>query len=243
MFAKSFAYVAIALGLSSIVATTHAAIVITGTRVIYPSDQKTVAVQVKNEGAFPALMQTWVDNGDANLTPDEINVPFVITPPVSRLDSQVGQAIHISYMNGELPQDRESVFWLNVLDIPAKPKSATEDQASGAILQIAVRSRIKMFYRPAHLKDDAIHAAEKLKWRLNAQQLHVENPTPYYVNISSLNIKPQTGEEKSIMSEGLMLAPFEQKNVSIGNDKFKKFNVLSINDYGGLNNIEVDLNP
>lgn len=41
-------------------------------------------------------------------------------------------------MAGDLPVDRESVFWLNVKEIPKK--SAEEN-----VLQIAVRSRIKLF--------------------------------------------------------------------------------------------------
>ena len=116
MFVKSFSYTT-ALGLmlgASI--SVNAAIIINGTRVIFPSDQKNITVQVKNEGSAPALMQTWIDNGDADVIPDESDVPFVVMPPVSRVDPMSGQTIHISNINADLPQDRESVYWLNVLD-------------------------------------------------------------------------------------------------------------------------------
>ena len=39
-------------------------VVITGTRVIYPSNQKTVSVQLTNVGTKPSLVQAWIDNGD-----------------------------------------------------------------------------------------------------------------------------------------------------------------------------------
>ncbi|PJI52023.1 molecular chaperone EcpD, partial [Methylobacterium radiotolerans] len=48
-----------------------------------------------------------------------------------------------------MPQDKESVFWLNVLEIPPK------DKANQNLLQMAFRSRIKLFYRPAGLKGKA----------------------------------------------------------------------------------------
>ncbi|TCM66601.1 P pilus assembly chaperone PapD [Acinetobacter calcoaceticus] len=242
MFVKSLSKVAVLLCLSSFTTTLYAGIVITGTRVIYPAEQKTVTVQVKNDGAYPALMQTWIDDGDANLAPDEINVPFVITPPISRLDASVGQTINISMIEDKLPKDRESIFWLNVLDIPARPQDNDSRKLSNNMLQIAVRSRIKMFYRPTGLKDQAKDAAKLLQWTQNNQNISVKNPSPYYISVSSLLIPQPGAEDKMVLKEGIMLAPFESKNVEIKEAPFKSFTVQSINDYGGLDRIEVSLN-
>ncbi len=49
-----------------------------------------------------------------------------------------------------LPKDRESVFWFNVLEVPPKPDAATV--ANQSLLQLAFRTRIKLFYRPEALK-------------------------------------------------------------------------------------------
>ncbi|EJD8406268.1 fimbria/pilus periplasmic chaperone, partial [Escherichia coli] len=43
-----------------------AEIVISGTRVIYKSDQKSVNVRLENKGNNPLLVQSWLDTGDDN---------------------------------------------------------------------------------------------------------------------------------------------------------------------------------
>jgi P pilus assembly chaperone PapD len=49
---------------------------------------------------------------------------------------------------GSLPEDRESVFWLNVKSIPATDDSVPHNN----VLQVVVKSRLKLFYRPAGLE-------------------------------------------------------------------------------------------
>lgn len=53
-------------------------IVINGTRVLYPENNKEVIVQLINTGDAPALVQSSIDDGDINSTPETANVPFVI---------------------------------------------------------------------------------------------------------------------------------------------------------------------
>ncbi|EPF70108.1 fimbrial biogenesis chaperone [Acinetobacter rudis] len=242
MFAKSMGYsgiLAILLG-SSIM--THAAIVISGTRVIYPSDEKVVTVQVKNEGSTPAMMQAWIDDGNADITPDQSEVPFVLTPPVSRVDANTGQSIQISLIDDQLPKDRESVFWLNILDIPAKPKPSELEKAKDqSLLQIAIRSRIKLFYRPAQLADKALYAPTYLSWKKTGNEVEIHNPTAYFVNISSLKTVSSTQQSTELAPEGVMIAPFQQHNISLTDRSVKSLEMESINDYGGLNQHKIDL--
>ena len=56
-------------------------IVINGTRVLYPENNKEVIVQLMNTGDAPALVQSWIDDGDINSTPETANVPFLLSPP------------------------------------------------------------------------------------------------------------------------------------------------------------------
>ena len=72
-------------------------IVISGTRVIYKSDQKSVNVRLENKGNNPLLVQSWLDTGDDNAEPGSITVPFTATPPVSRIDAKRGQTIKLMY--------------------------------------------------------------------------------------------------------------------------------------------------
>ncbi len=54
----------------------QANVVVNGTRVIYPANNKDVIVQLLNNGADPSLVQAWIDDGDINSTPETANVPF-----------------------------------------------------------------------------------------------------------------------------------------------------------------------
>ncbi|MGO4314064.1 molecular chaperone, partial [Pseudomonas sp. KB_15] len=72
--------IAATVGLVSIPA--QAAIVITGTRVIYPEKSRQVSVRLNNVEDTPVLVQAWIDDGDTSVPVEKLDVPFIITPPV-----------------------------------------------------------------------------------------------------------------------------------------------------------------
>lgn len=55
-------------------------IVISGTRIIYPQSVKDVVISLENRGQRPLLVQTWLDDGRDTTNPQELKLPFVITP-------------------------------------------------------------------------------------------------------------------------------------------------------------------
>lgn len=170
---------------SAVVApATQAEIVIHGTRVIYPSDAREVTLQVSNNGSKPALVQAWLDEGDSKSTPDQSKVPFMIAPPISRVEATKSQTLRITALPtaSQLNQKQETVLWLNVLDIPPRPTSKGENATPDNFLQLAIRSRIKFFYRPASIKEDANLAADKLQWVKSGQNLKVKSDTFSYHN-------------------------------------------------------------
>ncbi|MGV8267786.1 fimbrial biogenesis chaperone, partial [Pseudomonas aeruginosa] len=103
--------------------------------------------------------QTW---GGADNGADTREVPFAITPALWRLGGNMQQTLRILFQGEGLPSDRESVFGLNVQEIP-------QNSASAHTLQIALRRRIKVFYRPDHLSGTSAEAPGKLIWRLVRQ--------------------------------------------------------------------------
>ncbi|MDN8368415.1 fimbria/pilus periplasmic chaperone, partial [Acinetobacter baumannii] len=167
--------------LQALIATTgHAEIVLHGTRVIYPSDAREVNLQLSNNGTAPSLVQAWIDDGNAKSTPDEANVPFIITPPISRVEPSKGQTLRITALPNasQLNQNKESVFWLNVLDIPPRPegkKQENNEVLTNNFLQLAIRSRIKFFYRPVSLKENINTLSEKIQWVKNGENLLITN--------------------------------------------------------------------
>lgn len=206
----------------------QANIIILGTRVIYPADQASVNVQLTNNSPRPALMQAWLDMGDASIAANKIKVPFVITPPVSRIEPNARQTIRIAYTGEPLPQDRESIFYLNIMDIPPKPK--TEETQN--YLQFAIRSRIKLFYRPQGLKITPQQAYTQITWTKTSNNgkavLRATNPTPYYITFTKL-VAGSTSVEAG------MVAPFSSYDfVMQGRISGNQVNWSTINDYGGI---------
>ncbi|AJK14696.1 molecular chaperone [Yersinia pseudotuberculosis] len=181
--------------LSSLVlsATVQAGVAIGLTRVIVTGADKSGSVQILNDGLHPALLQLWVDNNIAEMDKpiEQINVPFVVDSPVFRLNAKTNKSIRIYYTGGanQLPSDRESMFWLNVLEVPPK---ASANQSSQNAVQIAFRSRIKLFYRPAGIPISSEGVATKLSFTLvpkgEGRVLRVANPTPFNVTFQTLAI-------------------------------------------------------
>jgi chaperone protein EcpD len=219
-------------------------VVITGTRVIYPADKKEVTVKLNNNGAKPVLVQSWIDEGDAASTPSNSSAPFVISPPVSRVDAAKGQSLRLMFTGAPLASDKESVFWLNVLEIPVK---ATGEQN---MLQMAFRSRIKVFYRPADLPGTPTAAIEALQWKVVAQKngtygLQAYNPTAFYVSQSDLAL---VNGGQRVPSEAGMVAPGETHTFALPGLKSMpgpgaNVEYSAINDYGALVPTRVPVKP
>ncbi len=60
----------------------RAGVVVGGTRLIYDGGKKESALNISNPDAMPYLIQSWVDAQEG----DSAKAPFIITPPLFRLD-------------------------------------------------------------------------------------------------------------------------------------------------------------
>lgn len=206
----------------------HAEVILHGTRIIFLSNSKEATLQVSNEGTQPSLIQSWLDNGNPNSTPDEIQLPFVITPPIARIDPQKSQTLRILALpnSNQLNQQQESLFWLNVLDIPPKPKTTAENSN---FLQLAIRSRIKFIYRPSSIKDNVNDAPKKLSWSHEGNKISIKNPTPFYITITSIFSKEN--KKLDLAPKGVLVSPYSE--YSVDNPKqLSQLRFVSINDYG-----------
>lgn len=215
-----------------------ASVIVNGTRVVFPAAQGETTVRLTNNNDHPSLVEAWIDAGDFNSTPDTAHTPFLITPPLFRMDANKDQSLRILYVQGAkpLPTDRESVFWLNVLEVPPKP---TGPQFAGKnYLQFAIRSRIKLFYRPAKLPGDVLKAPDQLTFKTAASGRNVtlvaHNPTPYYITISSISLG---ADKASIQGADGMVAPFGDLRLPLkGRAQAPaagtSITFVTINDYG-----------
>jgi len=213
----------------------QASVVIGGTRIVYNAKERETSVRMSNEGDKPALKQVWIDRGDPKTRPANADAPFTATPPVARIEPHKGQTTRLFFTGEALPQDKETVFWLNVVEVPPAPDPATDPNT----LQLAIRSSIKLFYRPAGLPGAPEQAPARLTWRLRAgtqPSIEVTNPTPYYVSFSTLELA--SGAKSAKLDDGVMVAPGETRRLGLKGDidadapATVKYHAIS--DYGGM---------
>lgn len=213
IFVRTLGVALAAFGLA--IGSAHASVVITGTRVVFDAAQGEATVRLMNQNTRPALVEAWIDAGDLHSTPDSVHTPFLITPPLFRMNAGQDQSLRILYIQGQhpLPTDRESIFWLNVLEIPPKP---TGEAAHHNTLQFAIRSRIKLFYRPDKLSVSRTKAPGMLTWKLvqtgNGVALKAHNPTPYYLTFSKVTLT--VGDQQDEAKTG-MVAPFGDLDLAV----------------------------
>lgn len=215
----------------------HAGIQVGGTRVVFDAkvDVRDASVAVRNKGETPYVIQIFVDDGNGNTR----RMPFAVTPPLFRLDGGKEQRVSVRYVKrgAGLPQDVESVYWLNVKEIPPTEKRNADINT----LKIAVLTRIKLFYRPASLAGSAADAPSRLKWSVvpnpigQGVALKVSNPSAYHVTFSTIEI--QAAQNASVNADmvnpkGELIVPIPPKAVSqVGP---VKFSYTTINDYGAV---------
>lgn len=166
-----------ALLVSSTIA--QAGVIVGGTRLIYDGSKKESSLSVTNPDKVPYLVQSWVDT----TTGSAEKAPFMVTPPLFRLDAGQQNVLRVVRAGGNLPGDRESMYWMNIKAIPAA--DITRNQNT---LQIAVKNRIKLIFRPTGLKGVPEDVADKLTWQRSGDSLQVTNPTPFYMNFMQISV-------------------------------------------------------
>ncbi|AVO57757.1 fimbrial biogenesis chaperone [Pseudomonas chlororaphis] len=228
----------------------QASVVIQGTRLVYPSDAREVTIKMSNTGASAALAQSWIDDGDSTKGPEEMKVPFLVSPAVIRLDPDSSASLRVSFTGEKLAEDRESLFWLNVLETP--PRKEVDEN----VLQFTFRTRIKVFFRPKNLKSDVDLVANKLDWQFkqasypdekgNAENrlgVQASNPTAYYVSFGKIEVALD-GRRVTVKDE--MIAPFSSGFFPLPEwapQTYRKASVHYevINDFGGRRVLEKPL--
>ncbi|HGL4620256.1 TPA: fimbria/pilus periplasmic chaperone [Citrobacter koseri] len=209
--------------------TAYAAISLDRTRVIYNGTEKSVSMNISNENKqLPYLAQGWIETEKG----EKITSPLTVLPPVQRIEPGAKSQIKVQALSvvSALPQDRESLFYFNLREIP--PKSSKPNT-----LQIALQTRIKLFYRPAAIelnRTDAGNSSvqEKLTLSKQGNNYTVNNPTPYYITLvgarASVKGSPISGFKP------VMVPPKGQSPLGMGADIIGASPVLTaINDYGG----------
>lgn len=190
------------------------------TRVIYETAEKQASLAVINSDSHERyLIQAWVEDASGQRTRD-----FIVTPPLFTASPKSENSLRIMYMGKPLPQDRETVFWMNIKAIPAVNKESIKDKNT---LQLAVLSRIKLFMRPEGLSMGEMESAEKLSFHNNGKTLTAFNPTPYYQTLVNISL----GGKKI---KNTMVPPLGQLDIPLPADASGSLTFQTVNDYGAI---------
>lgn len=229
-------YTTICLGFVGLLMThsAFASISLSSTRVIFDGAHKEANVTVRN-GGQTILVQSWLDSGEDTDAP-----PFAVTPPLVRVEANQQQLLRIIYKGLGMPPDKESVVWLNVQEIPQT--SATDANT----LQLAVRQRIKVFFRPAGLPGEPSQSPEQLSWKLEtisgSPSLKVKNNGNYHVSLADLKVG--AGKNLELVVDSTMIKPGEIRSFVLKSRppaNSSRLTFSAINDYGAQQSFDAPL--
>lgn len=209
------------------VQSAQAAIALDRTRAIYNGSEKSISLNIENKNkALPYLAQAWIENEQGQ----KVSSPMTALPPIQRVEPGAKSQVKLQGMPAALqalPQDRESLFYFNLREIP--PKSNKPNT-----LQIALQTRIKLFYRPAGLavKSTDKPWQESITLTKSGSGYTVNNPTAYYVTIVNASKNSSSASPKSF--KPLMVPPKGQMPLGVSAAEVGSSPVLTyINDFGG----------
>ncbi|KAG8155458.1 fimbrial biogenesis chaperone [Burkholderia catarinensis] len=217
-----------------------ASVVMTNTRVIFAGNAKEQNLQFTNPDDSPSVMQVWVDAGDAESTPDTADAPFLVNPPIFRIEPKTGQTARLIFVGRDLPQDRESIFYLNSLQIP----SLDAAYANQNRMLVMLRNRIKVFYRPATIEGSPETAPDKLVLRLDRHddktRVVLDNPTGYFVSVlgGSATCGTQVATFTADMVAPRSSARWMLNGACLPGPDAAKITIRYVNDYGAIDTHE-----
>ncbi|WP_156293932.1 fimbrial biogenesis chaperone [Serratia oryzae] len=191
------------------------------TRVIFLSTDKAQTLAVKNTSKQNYLIQSRVQQAPD----DSTAAPFIVTPPMFSLQPDNQQLLRIIPQGAALPADRESLFYLAVIAIPASGK-----ELPSARVSMGVRFVIKLFYRPADLKMTPANTTCSLRFSPGVNGVRIENPTPYFQTLGHLKFN---GKPVNLDVQPSMLAPMSTQNYT-AQGQVTQAEWQTVTDYGGL---------
>ncbi|HAY2752608.1 TPA: molecular chaperone [Escherichia coli] len=194
------------------------------TRVIYKSTDEMSVVKATNFSEKNYwLLRSWV----SNYFDDQKNECFIVTPPLHRIEPNDEIQLQIKAIREEkIPDDRESLFRLNVLAIPPKTFLSTDGKEIKGHLQFAINSRIKLIYRPARI-GEPYDIPKKLYVHKFNDLVTIKNPTPFFVTLVNISIDGKTIHRD--IDE--VIKPYSEINIDARNPKWIEFS--TVNDKGG----------
>ena len=210
----------------------HAAFILNGTRYIYDEGRKNISIEINNESKETYGGQVWIDN----VLSSEKEVSFLPMPSFFKVNGGQTQVVRIMKITDKLPKNKESIFWLNVQEIPPANKSQSN------VMVIAVNTQVKLIYRPTAIIKGRENAESKMVLKKEGASYVLNNPTPYYFAVTGLKVNGKAIKlSKTLGNQLSMIAP--QSSVLLNNIHLtpsSKVIIEAIDDYGAINSYEIN---
>lgn len=198
----------------------YAGVMAESTRVIYLEGQNERTLMLANTNAYPVLVQVWTNHGEERLAPQQALTPLIAVPPVFRLEPGALQGLRLILNGDYLSVDRESVFWLNIYEVPPTFSKAS---APSPRVAVAMNTQMKVFYRPKAMAEVGNDLISTLRFKLRSvgdqRCLVVQNPSPYHASFSSLKLVEQSHELSVIAAHDMMTAPLSERCYGLPKDR------------------------
>lgn len=201
-------------------------------RLIYEGDKTYINYRIDNTDNNKVwLVQSWVESITEKRTDKFTSVPVAFrVEPSSTFSVRVMKT-------GELPEDRESIFWIVSNSIPGGEKVEQEKKGDSvnAKLSLAYRFKVPMIYRPKSMIG-VKPQPELLKWFIGDNgKITVENPTRFAVQLHSVDIKGKISQGAGV---SYIISPMSSTTLDIKAGTGTKIKYGVVNDYGAVNDYE-----
>ncbi|WP_236548173.1 fimbrial biogenesis chaperone [Photorhabdus hindustanensis] len=202
---------------------------IDATRIIYRADSYAATALLRNSSKEAVyLMQVTV----SSIPDGSKTAPFLVTPPLFRMEPGSQNQVRIIKTGQALPADRESLFWFTAQAIPLSTQSnnLSGKQISGGVQVLA--NTIKLMYRPSGLPVAPEKGFGALRFKTTAEGITITNPSPYYITFTSLKVGGQ--ELMTKQQKENMVSPFSTLFLPLKGVHYPaKVSWTVINDLGG----------
>ena len=177
------------------------------TRVVYPENARNgVSVLLDNNGADDMLIQAYVRRVDPDTDAPAGEVSFLkALPPLGRVNARDTTMLRLLRTGGDLPTDRESVFYLTSRLIPVEQGQQKPATRSRLIMELSM----KVFWRPASLPAGGLREASGLlQPQISGTTLRLRNPGPFWVPLRMLSVEGQRLPANALFP---MVPPFGER--------------------------------
>ncbi|MGK2643710.1 fimbria/pilus periplasmic chaperone, partial [Escherichia coli] len=133
-------------------------------------------------------------------------------------------------MPNNLPHNKESLFYLNVLDIPPNnPQNAGKNK-----IKLALQNRIKLLWRPSGIAPVDKKSFSQLNIKKKNNAISINNETANWITITTIK-----AQNVKVNNESILLPPFSNNDITLKNNHASEYELTVVDDYG--NNIHSNI--